>query len=150
MVSNRIKFVVCINFALSERNNDTVFKRHLQITNTNLILNAMNSLKNRVQLIGHVGQEPEVKTLEGGKKLANISIATNEVYYKENGDKVEQTDWHRVTAWGKTAEIIEKYVTKGKELAITGKLSTRSYDDKNGEKRYITEIIANEILLIGK
>lgn len=110
----------------------------------------MNSLKNRVQLIGHVGQEPEVKNLEGGKKLANISLATNEVYYKENGDKVEQTDWHRVTAWGKTAEIIEKYVTKGKELAITGKLSTRSYDDKNGEKRYITEIVATEILLLGK
>jgi single-strand DNA-binding protein len=92
----------------------------------------MNSLKNRVQLIGHVGQEPEVKNLEGGKKLANISLATNDVYYKENGDKVEQTEWHRITAWGKTAEIIEKYVTKGKELAITGKLSTRNYEDKNG------------------
>jgi single-strand DNA-binding protein len=110
----------------------------------------MNSLKNRVQLIGHVGQEPEVKTLEGGKKLANLSLATNEVYYKENGDKVEQTDWHRITAWGKTAEIIEKYVVKGKELAITGKLSTRNYEDKNGEKRYITEIVATEILLLGK
>jgi single-strand DNA-binding protein len=110
----------------------------------------MNSLKNRVQLIGYVGQEPEVKTLEGGKKLANLSLATNEVYYKENGDKVEQTDWHRITAWGKTAEIIEKYVVKGKELAITGKLSTRNYEDKNGEKRYITEIVATEILLLGK
>ncbi|MFT6748266.1 MAG: single-strand DNA-binding protein [Flavobacterium sp.] len=110
----------------------------------------MNSLKNRVQLIGHVGQEPEVKNLEGGKKLANISLATNDVYYKENGDKVEQTEWHRITAWGKTAEIIEKYVTKGKELAITGKLSTRNYEDKNGEKRYVTEIVATEILLLGK
>ena len=63
-------------------------------------------MKNTVQLIGHVGQDPEVKSLEGGKKLANISIATNEVYYKENGDKVEKTEWHRVTAWGKTADII--------------------------------------------
>ncbi len=107
-------------------------------------------MKNRVQLIGHVGQEPEVKNLEGGKKLANISIATNEVYYKDNGDKVEKTEWHRVTAWGKTAEIIEKYVTKGKELAIEGKLATRSYDDKEGVKRYITEIVANEVLLLGK
>jgi single-strand DNA-binding protein len=107
-------------------------------------------MKNRVQLIGHVGQEPEVKSLEGGKKLANISIATNEVYYKDNGDKVEKTEWHRVTAWGKTAEIIEKYVTKGKELAIEGKLTTRSYDDKEGVKRYITEIVANEVLLLGK
>jgi single-strand DNA-binding protein len=72
------------------------------------------------------------------------------VYYKENGDKVEQTEWHRITAWGKTAEIIEKYVIKGKELAITGKLSNRNYEDKNGEKRYITEIVATEILLLGK
>jgi single-strand DNA-binding protein len=107
-------------------------------------------MKNRVQLIGHVGQEPEVKNLEGGKKLANISIATNDVYYKDNGDKVEKTEWHRVTAWGKTAEIIEKYVAKGKEIAIDGKLTTRSYDDKDGNKRYVTEIVANEVLLLGK
>lgn len=107
-------------------------------------------MKNTVQLIGHVGQEPEIKNLEGGKKLANISIATNEVYYKDNGDKVEKTEWHRVTAWGKTAEIIEKYVIKGKEVAIEGKLTTRSYDDKDGNKRYVTEIVANEILLLGK
>ena len=105
-------------------------------------------MKNSVQLIGHVGQEPEIKNLEGGKKLANISIATNEVYYKDNGDKVEQTQWHRVTAWGKTADIIERFVTKGKEIAIEGKLTHRSYDDKNGEKRYITEVIVKEIVLI--
>jgi single-strand DNA-binding protein len=107
-------------------------------------------MKNTVQLIGHVGQDPEVKNLEGGKKLANLSIATNEVYYKENGDKVEKTEWHRVTAWGKTAEIIEKYVTKGKEVAIEGKLTHRSYDDKDGVKRFITEVVANELLLLGK
>ena len=107
-------------------------------------------MKNKVQLIGRVGQDPEVKTLEGGKKLATVSIATNDVYYKENGDKVEQTEWHRVTAWGTTADIIEKYVTKGKEIGIEGKLTHRSYDDKNGEKRYVTEIVANEVLLLGK
>ncbi len=107
-------------------------------------------MKNSVQLIGHVGQEPEIKNLEGGKKLANISIATNEVYYRENGDKVEKTEWHRVTAWGKTAEIIERFVTKGKEIAIGGKLAHRSYDDKEGNKKYVTEIVANEILLLGK
>ena len=107
-------------------------------------------MKNRVQLIGRVGQDPEVKTLEGGKKLANVSIATNDVYYKENGDKVEQTEWHRVTAWGKTADLIEKYVTKGKEIGIEGRLVHRSYEDKNGEKRYITEIVANELLLLSK
>ncbi len=110
----------------------------------------MKALKNTVQLIGHVGQEPEIKNLEGGRKLANITIATNEVYYKENGDKVENTEWHRVVAWGKTAEIIEKYVIKGKEIAIEGKLTHRSYEDKNGDKRFITEVVANDVLLLGK
>ena len=107
-------------------------------------------MKNLVQLIGHVGQDPEIKNLEAGKKLANISIATNEVYYRDNGDKVEKTEWHRVTAWGKVADIIEKHVTKGKEIAIEGKLTHRSYDDKDGNKRYVTEIVANEILLLSK
>jgi len=106
-------------------------------------------MKNKVQLIGRVGQDPEVKTLEGGKKLVSISIATNDYYFKENGEKVEQTEWHRVTAWGKTADIVEKFVVKGKEIAIEGKLSHRSYDDKDGNKRYVTDIIANEVLLIG-
>ena len=107
-------------------------------------------MKNRVQLIGRVGQDPEVKNLEGGKKVATITIATNDVYYKDNGDKVEQTEWHRVTAWGKTAKNIEKYVTKGKEIAIEGKLTHRTYEDKNGEKRYVTDIVVNEVLLLGK
>ena len=110
----------------------------------------MNAMKNRVQLIGHVGNEPEIKTFDGGKKLANLTIATNDTYRNDKGDKVEQPEWHKVTAWGKTADIIEKYVTKGKEVAIEGKLTHRSYEDKNGEKRYITEVIVNEILLIGK
>ena len=107
-------------------------------------------MKNKVQLIGNVGQEPEVKTLGEGKKVANITLATNDYYINDKGDKVEQTEWHRVTAWGKVAEIIEKYVTKGKEIAIEGKLTYRSYDDKEGNKRYITEVVANDILLLGK
>ena len=110
----------------------------------------MNAMKNKVQLIGNVGQDPEIKNLEGGKKVAHMTIATNEIYYNDKGDKVEQTEWHRVTAWGKTAEIIEKYVMKGKEIAIEGKLTHRSYDDKDGNKRYVTEIVANEILLLSK
>jgi single-strand DNA-binding protein len=110
----------------------------------------MNAMKNRVQLIGHLGNDPEIKNLDGGKKVANLTIATNEVYYKENGDKVEQTEWHKVVAWGKTAELIEKYVTKGREIAIDGKLTHRSYEDKNGEKRYISEVVASEIILFGK
>ncbi|MFZ4670847.1 MAG: single-stranded DNA-binding protein [Flavobacterium sp.] len=107
-------------------------------------------MKNKVQLIGNVGNEPEVKTFGEGKKVANITIATNDYYINDKGDKVEQTEWHRVTAWGKVADIIEKYVTKGKEICIEGKLTHRSYDDKDGNKRYITEVVANDILLLGK
>ena len=109
----------------------------------------MNALRNRVQLIGNVGNDPEIKTFEGGKKVANLTIATNESYKNDKGEKVEQTEWHRVVAWGKTAEIIERFVTKGKEVAIEGKLTHRSYDDKNGEKRYITEVVVNDLLLLG-
>ena len=110
----------------------------------------MNAMKNRVQLIGNVGNDPEIKTLESGKKFVQLTIATNDYYKNEKGEKIEQTDWHRVTAWGKVAEIIEKYVVKGKEVAIDGKLTHRSYDDKNGEKKYITEVVVNEILLLNK
>ena len=110
----------------------------------------MNALRNKVQLIGHVGQEPEIKTFEGGKKLANLTLATNETYTNAKGEKVEQTEWHRLTAWGKTADLIENYVIKGKEIAIEGKLSHRSYDDKDGVKRYITEVVISELLLLGK
>ncbi|CAM3654558.1 single-strand binding protein [Flavobacterium saliperosum S13] len=106
-------------------------------------------MKNRVQLIGNVGQEPEVKTVND-KKVAHITIATHDYYYNDKGDKVEQTEWHRVTAWGKTADIIERFVAKGKEIGIEGKLTHRSYDDKEGNKKYITEILANEVLLLGK
>jgi single-strand DNA-binding protein len=110
----------------------------------------MNAMKNKVQLIGNVGNDPEIKNFDGGSKLANLTIATNESYKNDKGEKVEQTEWHRVVAWGKTAEIIEKFVTKGKEIAIEGKLTHRSYDDKNGEKRFITEVVVNEVLLLGK
>ena len=110
----------------------------------------MNTLKNRVQLIGHVGNAPEIKILEGGNKLATFSIATNESYTNAKGEKVEDTQWHRITAWNKVAEIVEKYVTKGKEVAIEAKLNYRNYDDKNGQKVYVTEILASEIMLFGK
>lgn len=109
----------------------------------------MSRLKNRVQLIGNTGNDPEITNLESGNKLAKLSLATNETYNNDKGERVTDTQWHNVVAWGKTAEVIEKYVTKGKEIAIEGKLSHRSYEDKNGEKRYFTEVIANEILLLG-
>ena len=110
----------------------------------------MSTLRNHVQLIGHVGQDPEIKSFEGNKKFANLSIATKENYKNEKGEKVEETQWHRITAWGKTAEIIEKYVVKGKEIAVEGKLRHRSYDDKNGDKKYVTEIVISELVLLGK
>lgn len=109
----------------------------------------MNTMKNRVQLIGHVGNDPEVKSFEGGK-VANVNIATNETYTNKKGEKVEQTEWHRIVAWDKNADIIEKFVTKGKEIAIEGKLSTRSYEDKEGNKRYITEVVVSDIMVLGK
>jgi len=110
----------------------------------------MNALRNKVQLIGHVGTDPEIKNFETGKKLANLSLATHEVYKNDKGEKVEDTQWHRLSAWGKMAEIIEKYVNKGKEIAIEGRLVHRSYEDKSGEKRFATEIVINDILLLGK
>ena len=94
----------------------------------------MNTLRNKVQLIGNLGNNPEIITLESGKKLAKFSIATNESYKNSLGEKITDTQWHNVVAWNKTAEIIEKYVTKGNEIAIEGKLTSRSYEGKEGEK----------------
>ncbi|MDG1729907.1 MAG: single-stranded DNA-binding protein [Algibacter sp.] len=109
----------------------------------------MSTLRNKVQLIGHVGQEPTVTDLENGKKVVRLSLATNEQYKNGHGEKQTDTNWHNLVAWGKTADIIEKYVTKGKEIAIEGKLTSRSYEDKDGVKRYVTEVVVSEILLLG-
>lgn len=110
----------------------------------------MNSLKNKVQLIGNLGNDPEMVILENGNKLAKFSVATNETYKNTDGEKVTDTQWHNVVAWGKTAEIVENYLVKGKEVVIEGKLISRSYETKEGEKRYITEIKCNELLMLGK
>ena len=111
--------------------------------------NNMYALKNKVQLIGNLGNAPEVKNTENGKKLARFSMATNETYRGRTGEKITETTWHNVVAWGKVADIAEKFLTKGKEIAIEGKLINRSYTDKDGIKRYVTEIQVNELLLIG-
>ena len=110
----------------------------------------MSTLRNKVQLIGNLGSNPEIITLDGGKKLARFSIATNESYNNAQGEKVTDTQWHNVVAWNKTAEIVEKYLEKGNEVAIEGKLTSRSYDTKEGEKKYITEVVINELLMLGK
>jgi single-strand DNA-binding protein len=110
----------------------------------------MSTLRNKVQLIGHVGNDPEILNLESGKKLAKFSIATNESYKNNKGEKITDTQWHNIVAWGKTAELIENYVPKGKEIGIEGKLTSRSYEDKDGVKKYITEVVCSELLLMGK
>jgi single-strand DNA-binding protein len=110
--------------------------------------NTMNALRNKVQLIGNLGMDPEVKSLDGGKKLAKMSIATNENYKNAKGEKVTETQWHNLVAWGKTAEIIEKFLKKGSEVAIEGKLINRNYTDKEGIKRYVTEIEVSEVLML--
>jgi single-strand DNA-binding protein len=109
----------------------------------------MYALKNKVQLIGNLGNAPEVKTIESGKKMARFSIATNESYRNAKGEKVTETTWHNLVAWGKVADIAEKYLTKGSEVAIEGKLINRSYTDKDGNKKYITEVQVNELLMLG-
>ncbi|CAM3390691.1 single-stranded DNA-binding protein [Zobellia roscoffensis] len=110
----------------------------------------MNALKNKVQLIGNLGQDPEIVNMDNGNKLAKFSIATTERYKNAQGEPVEDTQWHNVVAWGKTAEIVENYLTKGKQVAVEGKLTHRSYETKEGEKRYITEVRCNELLMLGK
>ena len=109
----------------------------------------MNTLRNKVQLIGNLGNNPEIITLDSGKKLAKFSIATNESYKNAKGEKVTETQCHNIIAWNKTAEIVEQYLVKGKEVAVEGKLTSRSFDDKDGNKRNVTEIVINELLLLG-
>lgn len=109
----------------------------------------MSTLRNKVQLIGNVGNDPEMTVLENGKKVIRFSLATNENYKNAKGEKVQSTNWHNMVAWNKVAEIVENYAGKGKEIAIEGKLTSRSYETKEGEKRYITEIVISEVLLLG-
>ena len=112
-------------------------------------LKVMNALKNKVQLIGNLGNAPEVRNTESGKKLVRFSIATSETYRNAKGEKVKETQWHNVIAWGKLAEIAEKYLSKGSEVAIEGKLMNNNYTDKDGIKKYSTEIQVHDLLLLG-
>lgn len=109
----------------------------------------MQNLRNRVQLIGRLGQDPETRTLTSGKSLTTFSIATSDSYRNASGDKVEETQWHNIVAWGKVGEIAAEYLTKGQEVALDGKLIHRSYETKEGEKRYVTEINLNDLLMLG-
>lgn len=107
----------------------------------------MNTLRNSVRLYGNVGQDPEVKSLENGTKLAKFSLATLDKHKDAKGEWVDETTWHNLVVFGKQVDIVEKYVNKGDKLFVEGKLTNRSYEGKDGAKKYFTEVVINEILL---
>ena len=109
----------------------------------------MNNLRNSVRLIGHLGKDPETKQLEGGNSLARVSLATREVYKNKNGEKVENTQWHNLIGWGKTAELMNTLLKKGKQIVIDGKIVYRTFEDRNGVKRTRTEIVVSDFVLMG-
>lgn len=109
----------------------------------------MNTLRNSVRLYGNVGKEPEVKTFDNGNKVATFSLATSEKHKNQKGELVEETTWHNLVVWGKPVDIIEKYVNKGDKLSVEGRLTNRSYEAKDGTKKYIAEIVVNDFLLMG-
>ncbi len=108
------------------------------------------NIKNHVQLVGHLGANPEIKILENGTKLARFAVAINETYNTKKGEKVTNTQWHNVIAWGSLANIAERILLKGTHVTIDGKLMSRTFSDKQGNKRVTTEILANELLIINK
>jgi len=105
---------------------------------------------NKAILVGNVGKDPDVRYLEGGSSVANFPLATSEVYRNKNGEKVTQTEWHNIVAWRHLADLAEKYINKGRQLYVEGRITTRSWEDKDGNKRYTTEIIASSIQLLGR
>lgn len=110
----------------------------------------MNNLKNSVRLIGRLGHDPEIRNLENGNKLAKFSLATDDKYKDKDGTIHNQTQWHNLVVWGSRAGVCEKYLTKGKEIAVEGRLSYRNWEDDKGVKHYMTEIIVNDFSFLGK
>lgn len=110
----------------------------------------MNTLRNKVQLIGRLGQEPEIITFNDGKKMAKFSLATDDSYKDKTGNKIERTYWHNIVVKNGLVKVIESYVNKGQEIAVEGKLTNRSWEDKEGNKHYTTEIVCNELLMLSK
>ncbi|MDX1906578.1 MAG: single-stranded DNA-binding protein [Bacteroidia bacterium] len=105
---------------------------------------------NKVLLLGNLGKDPEVLTLEGNIKVAKFTLATTETFKDENGQTHSQTEWHNIVLWRGLAELAEKYLKKGSMVHVEGKIHTRTYEDKQGVKRYVTEIIGEEIILLDK
>lgn len=109
----------------------------------------MKSLRNSVQLIGRLGKDPEIRTFDKGRKLATFSIATSDSYKNQKGERVEDTQWHNIVIWGKLAEIAGKYLKKGSEVVVEGKLVHRAYETAAGEKKYMTEVNVNDLVMVG-
>ena len=110
----------------------------------------MNTLRNSVRLVGNLGMDPEVRSFDNNKKLARLSLAINESYKNEKGEKITETQWHNVVLWNTQAKFAEDYLKKGDEIAVEGRLSSRSYTDKDGNKRFVTEVVANEFLKLNR
>lgn len=106
----------------------------------------MNSLRNSVRLVGNLGMDPEIRALDNNRKMARVSIAVNESFKNDKGERITDTQWHSLVMWGQQAKFAEDYLKKGDEIAIEGRLSTRSYTDKDGNKRYVTEVVVNEFM----
>ncbi len=104
---------------------------------------------NKVILVGNLGRDPEIRYTRDGTAVANLNLATTDTWNDANGQKQERTEWHRVVAWGKLAEIAKEYLAKGRQIYIEGRLQTRSWDDKDGNKRYTTEVRADQMLMLG-
>ncbi len=110
----------------------------------------MSAIRNQVQLIGNLGKKPEIKTFGTDKKVATFSLATSDYYFDSKGEKKEQTQWHNIAVWGKQANVVEKFLDKGMQIAVSGKITYRQYDDKDGNKKYFTEIIASDFIFLDK
>ncbi len=108
----------------------------------------MNTLRNKVQLIGNLGQNPEVRTFDNGRAVARFSLATTDSYRDASGKKITETQWHNLVAWGNLAKLVEKFLVKGSEVAVEGKLTHRAYDDKDGKKCFFTEVVMNEMVML--
>ena len=105
---------------------------------------------NKAILVGNVGKDPEVRHLEGGTLVARFTLATSETYKNKSGELVKNTEWHNIVAWRQLAELADKYIRKGSQLYVEGKITNRQFDDKDGNKRYTTEIVADNIRLLGR
>ncbi len=151
MITNRLELARCYMFVVSNNMNfDSINCLTRSAVRNNKNLEIMNALRNKVQLIGRLGQEPEIITFKDGNKIAKFSMATDDSYKDKDGNKVERAYWHNVVVKGGLVKVVEEYVTKGQEIAIEGKLTNRSWDDKEGNKRYITEVFCNELLMLSK